>query len=508
MKTIKTVSVVASMLILGACGSSGGGSNSNNGSSGAAQTASKTFYFPGMEAQSTGNPSKGLELYKTDGSAAGTTLVKDLNTSASTTGGTKGSSPYQFASTGSGRAIFTNGKSADDANGRRALWQTDGTAAGTEVLVEHGTTPGFITGAEPLAVIDGNIVYKGRDANSRQLVYVYDAADQSHRILVDELGSMDVDASVFDGEHLYFLAKSNDPDAIADKLYKTDGNSVVTLETFNDNDGVSSKYLAKIGSRLFFTATINGEPTGQELWAHNQALTTPVKRELVYDINTGSGDTIFEKLLAVENKLFVVAKPNDGSSLWAPYVVDYSQTPASKQKVLTTNVVTGEVDSRRPIFAYKGSVYFATSGGNGNSGANTGGESWYVSDGVSNNTYPVFQGASNIPQGFIRPIGYFGQVNGKMIIKGDDGRIFASNGTAEGTKNLFDSNNNEVRPLFPLNDYYAQGQRLLEEKPSYFVSKGQLVFIGEQASYPAPRLYKTNGQQVSLVSDQVEADLD
>jgi len=66
---------------------------------------------------------RGRELWKNDGSRAGTVLVKDINP-------TRGSSPYELTDVG-GTLYF----SANDGAHGRELWKSDGTRAGT-VLVK------------------------------------------------------------------------------------------------------------------------------------------------------------------------------------------------------------------------------------------------------------------------------------------------------------------------------------------------------------------------------------
>ena len=70
--------------------------------------------------------STGTELLKTDGTAAGTSLVKDIRS------GSDGSSPQNFLAL-NGKVFFI----ADNGTIGREPWITDGTDAGTILLADH-----------------------------------------------------------------------------------------------------------------------------------------------------------------------------------------------------------------------------------------------------------------------------------------------------------------------------------------------------------------------------------
>ena len=77
----------------------------------------------------------GPALWKTDGTSAGTVLVKDINP------GVNGSRPGGFA-VFNGVLYF----SANDGSNGSELWKTDGTAAGTQLVKDINPEVGDSTG--------------------------------------------------------------------------------------------------------------------------------------------------------------------------------------------------------------------------------------------------------------------------------------------------------------------------------------------------------------------------
>jgi ELWxxDGT repeat protein len=76
--------------------------------------------------------STGRELWVTDGTTAGTTLLKDINPGPGSSG------RESFVALGDGRLVF----SADDGNTGSELWVTDGTTVGTTLLKDINPGPG------------------------------------------------------------------------------------------------------------------------------------------------------------------------------------------------------------------------------------------------------------------------------------------------------------------------------------------------------------------------------
>src|SRR5262245_36433369 len=105
----------------------------------------------------------GRELWKSDGTAAGTVLVKDIR---------PGNSPYGFPLTSSPANLTAVGNqlffSADDGVSGRELWKSDGTAAGT-VLVKDirpgSSSYGYAYGSDPknLTAAGGRLFFAAND---------------------------------------------------------------------------------------------------------------------------------------------------------------------------------------------------------------------------------------------------------------------------------------------------------------------------------------------------------
>ncbi|WP_372612507.1 ELWxxDGT repeat protein [Aquicoccus sp.] len=80
----------------------------------------------------------GRELWITDGTSAGTTLLKDINPGIDEWESPLRSNPESFIALRNGKVVFT----ADDGEHGRELWVTDGTEAGTVMLRDFQPGPG------------------------------------------------------------------------------------------------------------------------------------------------------------------------------------------------------------------------------------------------------------------------------------------------------------------------------------------------------------------------------
>src|SRR5262249_2004582 len=162
------------------------------------------------------------ELWKTDGTVLGTTLLKDINRSALVTGGSLihlGSSPQNL--TGVGNTLFFT-----------ALDGTPGTGTGTELWKSDGTSEGTVL--------------------VRDIVAGLDSSDPANLTAVNG--------------KLFFTANDG---ANGVELWVSDGTEAGTtlVRNIDSRPGASSNpaNLVNVGGKLFFTASDG--VNGTELWA-------------------------------------------------------------------------------------------------------------------------------------------------------------------------------------------------------------------------------------------------
>jgi ELWxxDGT repeat protein len=190
-------------------------------------------------------PDAGKEPCRTDGTPAGTVLLKDIRA------GVDSSDPGPMVRLGS-RALFT---AFDDASGRE-LWASDGTEAGTILLAD--IKPG--TGSGPLE----NPTWTRGDTT---------------RIL---------------GSSYFFLA---DDGTHGFELWKTDGTpagTAIVADLYPGDRSSDIDFLTAVGSRLFFVA--DDGVHGRELWVSDG---TATGTRLVKDLITGAGSPVIQDLHAV-----------------------------------------------------------------------------------------------------------------------------------------------------------------------------------------------------------------
>ena len=240
------------------------------------------------------NGESGSELFVSDGTAEGTQLLVDLRPGSSNYGYNYGSYPSNFVEFND-RLYFT----ARDGESGTQLFVSDGTAEGTQLLVDvnsnnsegYDSSLPFPDGFYPSNLIefDGRLYFTANDGESGRELFVSDGTAEGTQLLVDlrpgssnygyNYGSNPANLVEFDGK-LYFTAN----DGInGNELFVTDGTAegtqlVADIDPGSSNYGFSySSYpreLTVVGDELFFSA--DNDEVGRELFKLEVVDVTPV----------------------------------------------------------------------------------------------------------------------------------------------------------------------------------------------------------------------------------------
>ncbi|MDG1172713.1 MAG: SUMF1/EgtB/PvdO family nonheme iron enzyme, partial [Opitutales bacterium] len=220
------------------------------------------------------NDGNGTELWKTDGTASGTVIVKDIYPGSDNFGDPASSNPGGFT-VFDGALYFR----ATDGNGTE-LWKSDGTSFGTEIVKDILLDNGFGSAgsSEPtgLTVFDGALYFSATDGNGTE-VWKSDGTQSGTQLLKDVYPGEDGLGSVQSGNPTNFLEFDGSlyftgTDGSGIELWKTDGTESGTSMVKDIFLGVnewgepSSSYpanLTVLNEYLFFDAM---DENGTELW--------------------------------------------------------------------------------------------------------------------------------------------------------------------------------------------------------------------------------------------------
>jgi ELWxxDGT repeat protein len=361
----------------------------------------------------------GMELWKTNGTAASTVLVRDIEPV-----GKAGSGPTQLTNV-NGTLYFVARTQSD--NHGAELWKSDGTSAGT-VMVRDLKAQG---GSYPDALfnMNGTLLFTANDGVRGYELWKSNGTSAGTVLVRDiNVGSLGSEPSYFTELNglVYFAAGS---DGQGTELWRTNGTSAGTTLVRDINTGANGSYpvaLTNVNGSLFFAAA--DAVHGSELWKSNG---TSAGTAMIRDINPSSG--AFAGIM-LTNQTFpilngtVFFRANDGvhgDELWKS-----NGTSAGTMLLRdTTPGTSGSFSFMTPYpVVVAGAVYFTPL----NNPA-VGTELW-KSDGTSAGTVlvrdirPGVNGSS--PASLVN-------VNGRLFFSANDGahgsELWSSNGTSAGT---------------------------------------------------------------------------
>ena len=262
----------------------------------------------------------GQELWKTDGTTAGTFLVQDLHP------GEEDSSPEGLVRAGGAIAFY-----ADDGVHGKELWVSDGTVAGTVLVkdIRPGSEGAISEWPDRAVAIDGALYFIADDGARGAELWVSDGT-AAGTVLVHDVypgpgGSMsnlrwDPAIAGLAGAPLF----TADDGVHGVELWASDGSAAgahMVLDInplhncgFSKTDpcGSHPNFLGVVNGMVLFSA--NDGPHGRELWASDG---TVVGTALVKDIHPGSSNSGPSSATVIRDTLFFRAGDDvHGIELW------------------------------------------------------------------------------------------------------------------------------------------------------------------------------------------------
>jgi len=219
-------------------------------------------------------PNFGFELWKSDGTVAGTKSVRDIQE------GSIGSMPDGLTNV-NGTLFFV----ANTVNNGSELWKSDGTAAGT-VLIKDIIVGKTGSNPQGLINVNGTLFFVANDGvNGYELWKSNGTA--AGTVLVKDINSGLVSSSpqwLTDVNNVLYFTASNGTNGY--ELWKSDGTAsgtVMVKDIWSGSPNGMPHFLTNVNGTLFFSA--NDGQRGIELWKSNG---TSLGTNIVTEIRLGS----------------------------------------------------------------------------------------------------------------------------------------------------------------------------------------------------------------------------
>ena len=277
-----------------------------------------TLYFFVDDGAAYGYGSYGNELWKSDGTNAGTVMVKDINS------GVDGSSGANL--TVVGNTLFFL---ADDGINGEELWKSDGTNAGTVMVKDINNG---VDGSSPseLTAVGNTLFFYADDGSNGKELWKSDGTNAG-TVMVKDINSGSSGSSPFEftavGNTLFFYAN----DGIHGfELWKSDGTTLGTVlvkDIYPGNctpgpspcgSATNPHWLASVNNTLFFTAWDG--VNGPELWKSDG---TTSGTEMIVDLNPSNSNYdpdiayywVPHYLLTIGDTLYFAGRQNQASNI-------------------------------------------------------------------------------------------------------------------------------------------------------------------------------------------------
>lgn len=411
--------------------------------------------FNGSIVYSGRNAATGDELWQSDGTKAGTRLIRDI------AAGTGSSRPQELINV-SGTLFFT----AETLSRGRELWKSDGTAAGTYLLKD--IAPGKESSLPVnLTNVNGRLFFRANDGTHGSELWTSDGTAPGTRMVKDVLTG---EQGAFPGQltssqgRLFFESYQGDFSHVG--LSVSDGTAAGTRALALPEGTTVSEIAGDVSGVLYFEAE-NAE-TGRELWRTDG---TDEGTQLVIDLRPGPGNGIGDQgssqFLNVGGTLFF--RGNDGVHGYDLWKTDGTAAGATLVKDLPDAINSGY--GPLGLFNANGTLYFVHDR-----------VQLWRSDGTSAGTKQLYDFT---PGNGVGGLYYIDDTLYFAADGGDGVEFWKSDGTPSGTL--------EVKDIYPgvYHDYYFGDRQLSSYPGSFYKLDDTIVFAASDVN--GGHLWTTDG---------------
>lgn len=368
------------------------------------------FYFIGF------TEAAGYELYVSDGTSVGTTLVADL-------------SPGRSDGLSSGDKIVVLGdiaifspSNASEVYGQE-IWRSDGTSGGTYMLKDINTGVTGLT-INSMAVAGSKVFFNADDQYLGDELYMTDGTPGGTVLVKDiEPGSTYSSPSNFvvSGSTLYFSAVTT---TSGTELWKSDGTAAgtVMVKDINPGTGSSGPTNGVIDNGILYFSANDGT-NGTELWRSDG---TSGGTYMLGNIASGSASSSPSNIVVMNGSVYMQAQATTAIN-FELYKVNILTQVVSLVKDISTPASTASYPS--DLFVYNNTLYFSAT-------TSTNGKELWKSDGTSGGTSMVTDLISGALSGVSGNVRLY---NSKVFMYASNGTysgIYLSDGTGAGTTSL------------------------------------------------------------------------
>ena len=416
----------------------------------------------------------GRELWRSDGTFAGTQMIKNINTMPLDENvSSQGHSTPADLVVVNNMLFFT----ANDGINGKELWKSDGTEAGTMMVKDINPTGDAFYSQFEMAVMDGVLYFQATDGQNGMELWKSDGTENGTVPVLDinqgPNSSDPVGFSVVNQSVLYFAAN----DGIhGNELWKSDGTSAGTtmVKDINGNSASSLVYSwsknGVLGDEIYFAAK-ETPSSGIELWKSDG---TSAGTMMVKDIRNGSGSSYPAEFVRVNDTLFFTATDATyGKELWRTDGTESGTT-------IVVDLVEGS-DSAHPegLAESNGRLLFSSL-------STQYGQEPFITDGTAAGTHLVADLVLNVPGSFIRE--GFTKYNDQLFFAAMDDEhgleLWMTDATSFGTEIFMDispgNNGSDLEFLTVMNDelYFSTG--------SLWKSDGTVANTSTVSPYASP----------------------